>query len=117
MSHWLALVVCIASNILANVAVKRAMEQTTLDASWEGVKALVLQPWLWAGIVLAGLVFVSYVYAIRGVPLSSAYPITTSTATIGIAFVGAFMFGEQIGLRGALGIGFVLAGLLLLSTK
>ena len=117
MTHWLALIVCIAANIGANIAVKRAMDATALEASWEGVKAIVLQPWLWLGCSLAGVIFVSYLYAIRGVPLSSAYPIATSSATIGVALAGSLLFGETIGVRGAAGIGFVLIGLMLIASK
>lgn len=117
MSHWLALIICIAANILANIAVKRAMDATPLEVSWNGLVTAVLQPWLWAGIALAGVVFLSYLYAIRGVPLSTAYPFTTSSATIGIALAGSLLFGETIGWRGALGIGLVLGGLMLLATK
>ncbi len=117
MTHWLALAICIAANIGANIAVKRAMDSVALELSWSGAKAVLLQPWLWLGCTLAGVIFVSYLYAIRAVPLSSAYPIATSSATIGIALAGSLLFGETIGVRGALGIAFVLAGLLLLATK
>ena len=117
MSHWLALLICIAANIGANIAVKRAMDGTPLELSWNGAKAMLLQPWLWLGCTFAGVVFFSYLYAIRGVPLSSAYPIATSSAMIGIAMAGSLMFGETIGWKGALGIGCVLAGLLLIASK
>lgn len=117
MTHWLALAICIAANIVANIAVKRAMDGTRLEASWEGFKEIVLQPWLWLGCTLAGVIFVSYLYAIRGVPLSSAYPIATSSATIGIALAGSILFGEAIGVRGIAGIGFVLVGLILIASK
>jgi multidrug transporter EmrE-like cation transporter len=117
MSHWLALVVCIAANILANISVKRAMDATPLEATWTGLRSALLQPWLWLGVALAGIVFASYLYAIRGVPLSTAYPFTTSSATIGIALVGSLLFGEMLGWRGVLGIALVLAGLIVLASR
>lgn len=117
MSHWLALMVCIAANIGANVAVKRAMDSVQLEASWDGVKSVLLQPWLWLGCSLAGVIFLSYLYAIRGVPLSSAYPIATSSATIGVALAGSVLFGEVIGARGIAGIACVLVGLMLIASK
>ena len=117
MSYWLALLVCVAANVTANIAVKRAMDSTALELSWEGARSVLMQPWLWLGCSLAGVVFLSYLYAIRGVPISSAYPIVTSAAAIGVAMAGNLLFGETIGWKGGLGIGFVLAGLVLLASK
>jgi multidrug transporter EmrE-like cation transporter len=117
MSHWVALFLAIASSIGANIAVKRAVDGVQLEASWEGVKAVILEPWLWIALSFCGLLFFSYLYAIRGVPLSTAYPVVTSSAMIGVATAGSILFGEAVGLRGMVGIGFVLVGLTLLATK
>ena len=60
--------------------------------------------------------FDGYLYAMRGIPLRTAYTLATSLSIVGIASVGAIYFGETIGLRSGFGIALVIAGVALLTT-
>ncbi|MEM9342749.1 MAG: SMR family transporter [Pseudomonadota bacterium] len=111
MSHWIALVLAIAGNVGANVAFKRFIQNadgTVLQA--------VKQPSLWIGLCLGGLLLVSYLYALRGLPLGLAYTFATSISIAGITLAGVLLYGETITLRSAVGIAVIMAGIVLLTT-
>lgn len=90
--HWFALVVAVIANVLSNYAFKKAM--TAGEA--RSVLALASDPWLWAGGASAGVLLLCYLYALRGVALSVAYPTVTGLAMAGIAVLGAAALGEAL---------------------
>jgi multidrug transporter EmrE-like cation transporter len=114
MTYWLALAACLVANVMSNVAFKRAMDGTPIEASWHGLLALIGQPWLWVGGLCAGVVLSGYLYALKGVPMSIAYPTVTSMATVGVALAGHVLFGEALGARALVGIALVVSGVTLL---
>jgi len=114
MSYWIALFACLIANVSSNIAFKRAMDGTQIEASWNGLLSFIGQPWLWIGGVCAGTVLLSYLYALKGVPMSVAYPTVTSLATVGVAIAGHLIFGEALGARSIAGIVLVVAGVSLL---
>ncbi len=115
MTHWLALLLCVVANVTANVSFKRFVDATEIEPSWHGLLQVILQPWLWAGFVTAGVVLLSYLYAIKVVPLGAAYPIVTSLATVGIALAGVLLFGEAMKVTKVVGVILVIGGVLLVS--
>jgi multidrug transporter EmrE-like cation transporter len=115
MTHWLALFVCVVANVTANISFKRFVDATEIEPSWRDLVNIVLQPWLWAGLVTAVVVLGSYLYAIKVVPLGAAYPIVTSLATVGIFLAGAMLFGEPLKPIRILGVLLVIGGVLLVS--
>ena len=96
MSHWIALFVCVLANVASNYALKSfaTTMPTTLDRA--ALPALATNLWLWAGVAAAGTVFVTYIWAIRGVPLSIAYPLATGLSVIGVAICATTLLGETI---------------------
>jgi multidrug transporter EmrE-like cation transporter len=114
MTHWLALFFCVIANVTANVSLKRFVQATDFEPTMQGLIQAVLQPWLWVSLFACGLVLGSYVYAIKVVPLSAAYPIVTSLATIGIALAGAFIFGESLKAAKIMGVLLVVSGVLMI---
>jgi quaternary ammonium compound-resistance protein SugE len=115
MAYWLALLVSVAANISSNFALKRFTQETAGAAPADGLLHLLLKPWLWLGIVCAGVVMLSYLFAIRGLPLSVAYPVATGLSAAGICLIGAFVFGESIKLSTLSGIVLIVAGVMLVS--
>lgn len=113
-SHWLALLVCVAANVCSNIAFKRFILGTPFTLERANLISAALNPWLWLGLVLAVVVLASYLYAIKVVPLAIAYPSVTSLAMVGMAAVSVMVFGDQLSLRTVMGIGLVLAGVLLM---
>ena len=55
--------------------------------------------------------------ALRGLPLGTAYAVWTGIGTLGTALLGLWLFGEAASLPRLLGIGLILAGVLLLKVS
>jgi multidrug transporter EmrE-like cation transporter len=115
MAHWIALLVSVAANISSNFAFKRFTEETVLVAPPGGLPALLTKPWLWLGVTCAGVVMLSYLFAIRGLPLSVAYPVATGLSAAGICLIGSYFFGETIKLTSLSGIVLIVLGVMLVS--
>ncbi len=114
MFHWLALLLCVFANVSANMAFKHVIGGAPAELNWQTLLGIATEPWLWFGFMMAGVVLSAYLYAIREVPISLAYPVVTSLATIGMAIAGSWLFGEILGWRAIAGIGCVLGGVLLI---
>jgi len=110
--YWSALLLAVCANVFANIALKLAVLELSgpLD-----IRALLTAPWAWAGVIGCVLLLGGYLIAIRGVELSIAYPTVTGLAMVGIAIIGHVVFSEALGLQKLIGIGFVVAGVFILS--
>jgi len=76
---------------------------------WLGVSGL-SSPWVWLGIICTILSFVSWLYVLRYIPLSIAFPL--SNVVHAIVPLGCWLFlGEIISTRRWCGIVIVLVGL------
>lgn len=73
-----------------------------------------LNPALFAGFVCYGMGAVVWIYCMARVPLLKAYPFTALTFLLTI-LAGVLVFGEEATLSYWIGLGFILAGLLLVS--
>lgn len=116
MSHWIALFLAIAGNVGANIAFKNFMRSTEFRWSWASVGTALSQPSFLAGFGLATLLLACYLYAIRLIPLSTAYTVATGLSIAGVTCAGVILFGETVGLRALAGIAVVMAGVALITT-
>ena len=66
------------------------------------------------GIASACVLLGCYLYALKGIDLSIAYPVVTGFAMLGIALAGALMFGEVISYTRIVAMMLIVAGILLL---
>lgn len=115
--HWL--VFAVLANVVANLAFKRGMvaADAGLAASipWTTkVLQLLSNPWLWLGGASAALLLGAFLMALRTVPVSVAYPVTTASAIVGIVGGGVLLLGETLSWTSALGTALAVAGVLLL---
>ncbi|MEW2915889.1 MULTISPECIES: DMT family transporter [Ruegeria] len=110
--YWSALLFAVCANICTNVSFKLAVQQ--LSGPFD-IRALVVSPWAWAGLISGLLLLSSFIVAIRGLELSIAYPAVTGLAMVGILVVGYFLFSETLNLQKIVGIGLVIAGVFVLS--
>ena len=110
--YWSALLFAVCANICTNVSFKLAVQQFT--GAFD-MRAFMLSPWAWAGLVSGLLLLSSFTVAIRGIELSIAYPAVTGLAMVGILIVGYFLFSETLSFQKIAGIGLVIAGVILLS--
>jgi multidrug transporter EmrE-like cation transporter len=108
---WAALAISVLANIISNLVLKSFTLTIPAQLEWRGALSLLANPLLWLGLVMTGIIFVTYVFAIRTLPLSIAYPIATGLAAVGITLVGCKVFGEPISLETIAGIALVIAGI------
>jgi multidrug transporter EmrE-like cation transporter len=110
MTGWLMLACSIALNVAGNLFVKQFSATTEIRSLWNYATA----PFV-LGISAFGLGVIFYGRALKDIPIVLAYPIQVGACILVIALFAVAMFGERIGLRDALGIMLVVAGIALLS--
>lgn len=112
---WAALVLAIIANVVANASFKQAM--ISVDTSLD--KSILLQVLalasFWIGLGFAGVLILSYLFAIRHFPVGTAYAVTTSVAMAGIIIVESRLFGTPVSTSKAAGIAFVALGVWLMA--
>jgi multidrug transporter EmrE-like cation transporter len=113
---WLVLLLGIASNASASLLIKLALQPPfrlpSLDAPW-----VVLENWpLLLGIFLYGLAFVLYAVALKFFPLNVAHPTLTSGAIASVAVLSVVVLGEALRPAMVAGLGFIVLGVILLTT-
>lgn len=111
---WVALVVAVFANIMSNVALKIGVHSVDMKGDKHTFLSIIENPWLWGGVILAGVLLVSYVYALKGIALSVAYPSVTALSIVGISIISHWFLGERFGLGKGVGLLLVAAGVYLL---
>lgn len=112
--YWIALLVAVAANAISNIAFKRAVDAQPVDEGLFGLLRLALEPWMWVGVVFAGTLLGCYLYALKGIPLTVAYPAVTGLAMVGVALGGVLVLGEGMTALKAVAMLFILTGVLML---
>ena len=112
--YWLALFAAIISNAIANIAFKKAVTKTPIEGGVSAVFTLASDPWMWLGAFSACVLLGCYLYALKGIDISIAYPAVTGFAMLGIVLAGVLFLGETLSIAKVVGIFFVLTGVLLL---
>jgi multidrug transporter EmrE-like cation transporter len=115
LAYWAALLVAVAANVAANTALKIAMS-SPLSRSGRGLLLELLgKPSLWIGLVLCGVLLVSYLAALRGLPASVAYAMVTTLAMAGLLVVDSSVFGVPLSGTRLLGAAFAVSGVWLMT--
>ena len=117
MNYWIALFVAVIANIGANIAFKHFLESSDLKWTKSAAVSAALHPSLWIGVGLGVTLLVSYLAALRGLPISVAYTTATTLSIAGITALGVLFYSEPFGWRMALGVATVVVGVLLITTS
>lgn len=112
---WLILLVSIGANAGASMLVKVGMGQLPVDG--DRLRAAALNPWLWIGIILYGVAFLTYALALRLFPLNLAHPVLTAGAIAVVAVGSVVWFGETLPVSALLGLLCVVGGVVLISWR
>jgi multidrug transporter EmrE-like cation transporter len=112
--NWFALLLAVLSNVIANVAFKKAMEKEIGPDTRQVVLQYCFEPWMWTGGFFAALLLLCYLYALKSIPLNIAYPVVTGLAMLGVAVSGALLFQESLSLQRVFATLMILAGVLML---
>ena len=110
---WTALLLAVAANIGANAAFKTAVASVSAGAAASAPLQLLRSGYLWIGLTLAAVLLVSFLVALRQIPVSVAYLAISALATVGLVVVDSALFGLKLGLHNVLGMALVIAGLAL----
>jgi len=114
---WMVLLLGILANASASVLIKVAVSQPrSLPTLADPMAALSNWP-LWAGLALYGLAFVLYAAALSFFPLHVAHPILTAGAITTVALLSRVLFHEAFTWTTTLGIGLVIAGVVLITVR
>jgi small multidrug resistance pump len=114
---WLILLMGILANAAASIMLKYAVTEPRSFPSLQDPMAA-LKNWpFWSGIVLYGVAFLVYSYALTKLPLNIAHPILTSGAIATVAFASVVLFKEPLHWTTGTGIALIILGVVLLSFK
>jgi multidrug transporter EmrE-like cation transporter len=106
----------IACNASASVLVKLAMSPLRKGAR-SGFGALLLNGPMLAAIALYASAFAFFAIALGRLPLNVVHPVMTSAAIALVAVLSKVVFGEPLPWTTCLGIGFVILGVWLISSR
>ncbi|TGN18914.1 DMT family transporter [Leptospira idonii] len=116
MQVQILLVFCIAVffNALANILMKTSsLHDSTnpVEANATGIIATVFNPYFMAGLASFGLALLGYRFVLgKGLKLSLAYPVFTSSGFIIVLIASAIFFKERLNWTQWIGILFILIG-------
>jgi small multidrug resistance pump len=111
---WLALVVAVLANVVANVALKYAVRKTP-DSAEHFLTSFFTQTWTWIGLCAGGILLASYLLAIRSIGLGISYAVVTSAALVLVTISAAVAFHERISAATIVGMGLIMLGIAVLA--
>jgi multidrug transporter EmrE-like cation transporter len=113
---WLQLVFSIVCVVVSELLLKRGATDTADPAggwSWTGINSLA-SPLVWWAIILIIISFISWLYVLKYVPLTVAFPLSRVVDIL--VPLGCWIFlGESISTRRWCGIALVVIGLALVA--
>lgn len=118
----LVLIIPIVTAAVAQLCFKKGISSLgRLDFSFSGVLSLIpriLQNgWLVGGMILFGISFLVYLFALSKSQLNIAYPIFVSAGVIIISLASWFFFKETLSWLQISGVVLIIFGIFLLATK
>jgi drug/metabolite transporter (DMT)-like permease len=103
--------VVLGLSILAGIAGQMLLKA---GADAPSLVAQMLRPSTLAGLALYGSAAFLYIFALRKIPLSVAFP-SVSLSYVVVAVLGHFLFGEPFGLKQIGGIALIMGGVVLIN--
>ena len=113
--YWGALAIAIVANISANTALKKTMTSVSGSSGKELVLHVLTQASFWIATIFLGILLISYLAALRSVPVSVAYVAVTSFALVGLVIVERFYLGAPLGVTKLFGVALVVSGVVLMA--
>jgi multidrug transporter EmrE-like cation transporter len=113
---WLQLVLSIVCVVVSELLLKRGASDTADPAgewSWTGVNSLA-SPLVWWAIILIIISFISWLYVLKYIPLTVAFPLSR-VVDILVPLSCWIFLGESISTRRWCGIALVVIGLALVA--
>jgi drug/metabolite transporter (DMT)-like permease len=115
------ILVSVALAAVAQLTLKAGMNHVnaelapaTFSLNGESLKALVAQPYVWAGLALFGVSALVWLVVLSRASLSFAYPFAALTYVLILLF-DHFVLDEQVPALRWAGVGFIVTGIVLIS--
>lgn len=113
--YWGALLLAAIANVAANTTLKIAMSSPASRPGQGLLLELLGRTSLWIGLAFCGVLLVSYLAALRGLPASVAYVTVTTLAMVGLVVVDNSVFGVPLSATKLLGAAFAVSGVWLMT--
>lgn len=108
--HWASLGAALVAGVVGQLLLKAG-------ATGPGdFLVQLMRPATIVGLAFYGLAAMLYIVALRGIPVSVAFP-AAATQYVIVAMVGWFAYGEPAGLQQAGGLALIVIGVLMLATS
>jgi len=91
------------------------LKQSRRVSSDPGFFSLLLSPWFIGGLVFFGVNVILFTKALEKLPVSAAYPVLAGLGFSLIAIFSSWFFGERLGVNQWIGMGMIVAGMILIS--
>lgn len=112
MSYWIAIIIAVGCNVIANVCIKRL----SLVTAEQGFSLPILMQVEWPVLAVSGAGLLgAYAYAVKGLGLPVSYTTVTAGAMVLLLFVSAGLFDTHISRLNLAGAGLVIIGIVLLA--
>ena len=111
LSAWSLVFAAGINTCIGNLLLKRSR----LEAPDPGLLSLLFSPWLIGGLVFYGINVVLFAKALDKLPVSVAYPVLAGLGFGLITLTASWFFGERLGLNQYIGLGMILAGIIIMS--
>ena len=112
---WIAIFVAVVANVIANIAIKKTSQQAPADYPVELLLQIISSAWFWLFGIASGVLVLSYIYAVRGVPLPIAYSAVSGLALLLITLVSRYLFHSTLGFFDYVGMALIFLGVVALS--
>lgn len=121
--YFLALVVALSLNAAANLMMKFGMERfndsgvTGADGAFVVARTLATNWVLILGLFCFAFNVLFYTYALKGLPISMAYPIMVTAGFAIIVTVAGVYLHERLGTAQWIGVGLIVVGVFLVASR
>ena len=114
-SGWIFVFSAAASNVLANVMLKKTVAALPPEGGIAALRAALSMGSFWAFAAGGFMLLVFYILALKAFELSVVYAIVTSAALVGVLAASAWFLGESAGPVKIAGCVLIVAGIFLIS--
>lgn len=108
---WSLVLIAGINTCIGNLLVKRSR----LEAPDPGLVSLLFSPWFIGGLVFYGINVILFAKALDKLPVSAAYPVAAGLGFGLISIAGNYFFGERLSLNQYIGLGTILAGIIIMT--
>ena len=99
------------NSCIGNLLLKRSR----LEIPDSSLSNLLFSPWFIGGLVFYGINVVLFAKALEKLPVSVAYPALAGFGFALLVVAAGWFFGERLGLNQYVGLGMILAGIIIMS--